>query len=90
MTRTKTSMILDLDRMYAKEYSLKYLEKYLKFLESQFPFNEAQEEKYDDIVSFLDLNYWKCPICDRYFEDHHWINPHSHAQPECLDCMNII
>ena len=40
-------------------------------------------------LEFLDITYWKCSTCDRFFEVHPFINDHSHADPECLECMNL-
>ncbi|KKM21734.1 hypothetical protein LCGC14_1632480 [marine sediment metagenome] len=40
----------------------------------------------EEIYDYLEENYYKCYICDIYFEDHEYVDENANRQ-ECYNCF---
>ena len=79
-----------INKMYDKKFTLKeILNYYQKYDTSENWSNPIIYKRLKDVYDFLESNFWKCPSCDQYFDDHPLIdnNHYNYKDPECLDCI---
>ena len=80
---TQSLKDFNIDKMYDEDYTIQQI--YTKF--KQLSKNHEVLSKNDatlleDIYDYLEENYYKCYICDTYFEDHEYIDENATRQ-EC-------
>ena len=76
----------NLDKMFDSIYPLDVVNKIFKKLDKNWKsLNDKDSQLLVDIHDFLESNYYKCEICDNFFEDHHFVDEN---RPECWDCFS--
>ncbi len=68
---TQSSEIFSLDKMYDEDYTLQQINNKFKQLSKEWKtLNKDDIKLLEEIHDYLEENYYKCYICDDYFEDH--------------------
>ncbi len=84
---TTQSETFSLDKMYDEDYTLQQIyTKFKKLSKNHEPLNKDDSTLLEGIYDYLEDNYYKCCICDNYFEDHEYIDENATRQ-ECYTCF---
>ncbi len=84
---TQSSETFSLDKMYDEDYTLQQI--YIKFKQlskNHKALNKDDTTLLEEINDYLEENYYKCYICDCYFEDHDYIDQNA-TNHECYSCF---
>ena len=84
---TQTSEAFSLDKMYEEDYTLQHICNKFKQLSKNYKtLNKRNINLLEEIYDYLEENYYKCYICDIYFEDHEFVDENTTRQ-ECYSCF---
>ena len=73
--------------MYDEDYTLQQIYNKFKQLSKEWKtLNKHSSSLLDEIHDYLEESYYKCYICEDYFEDHEFIDENSTHQ-ECYTCF---
>ena len=86
-TTTQTPNNFSLDKMYDEDYTLQQIYNKFKQLSKEWKtLNTNDTTLLEEIHDYLEENYYKCHICNVYFEDHEFIDDNATRQ-ECYTCF---
>ena len=86
-TTTQSLKDFNLDKMYDEDYTLQQIyTKFKQLSKNHETLNKNDSNLLEEIYVYLEENYYKCYICDTYFEDHEYVDENANRQ-ECYNCF---
>ncbi len=84
---TQSLKDFNIDKMYDEDYTIQQIyTKFKQLSKNHETLNVNDSNLLEEIYDYLEENYYKCCICDTYFEDHEFVDENATRQ-ECITCF---